>query len=1534
MKFILAILFYLLPALVFAQITPPGNALDLIINAGNKQFGALEGDTLAAFFAHNTIASGISIDPRDPTYGAICGGFNTWAGDGTTTTFTYTIPMRGISSTDNSGFFLYYEQTNGGGTATILTTSQFSVTGVNSGSGGTITLNSTVPSGSTLLLNHDDGPGLIAASAAAVASGGYVNDPHGCTIYTSQTLGTQLAEGTQIIGQNFTPNYAFNVQSGGSATKPYVYVIAPTGFAPAFGFNTTGKTNQFYEGFQITSNIPGTGLQGLGFLTVPVLIGANGSTGSGGGQVPGITVQYVTFSNGSVGFGSPIGGNAAYMFFTARFNNFVANNAGIYGPLSDQVIVGNDFTSNGAFASYGTGGGMVIGPQQGATGPSSAARIESNRFEFNLEGIVVQAGGLINMEGNQFDGNTGCGLDMRGSWNQFNLTGGWFRGNANGGSGGSGNTTAGQDADICFNNSSAAQGFHWSNVFFATNYSEGQQSPLGTANATTPPYVFDYNNMGAIDDVGGTGDAQAATGNYGSYVTDFAIYRGLAPTHLAVDVSGQAVHGKIANGKTPSQAIGLHSNSWTGLNIVGDAASFNSDQYPLYEGWGGLLGKNSGLLPNYLVDNSFSVFDCDVVNAEIVPNINANLQGNPVIAWLPSPADPSFGAGFFQAHKTDTLSCRLGGLTWAAVPQDYRVYAQGNATETGTWANSSAYGGNFGRTSSTNGSTGAIAFTNSANQNAVYLWYLMQGNNGGTFTFNLDGGANTTVMTQGQDAFTSPISTSSQTLGAVRVSVLALGSHAINYAVTSATSASNTVTILGVGLPAPSPLPNSQPTVFIGGQTYYVNSGGGGSGYAAANIAYNNDIINQQRQLFSDGLMVGFANVQNYFNFSTDIYTGTQNFNILGQTHISQAFAAAMQANTVAMNAINPLQYGASCNSLYLSYNFNGSNFSPIVTTSGSPVISLGGGGTSHRFNAGVATQTGGGDVGKIAVVENFEQEIMQTSYVVSVNTSSNTLTLNNNAIANCSTCFLLLTGYPSDPANPATAHDDTIPIQNASKAAAALGGGGKVFLPPNCSVHQLQLTSGTTLEGNGPITYGELNQPMTTPLYVTTTGFSDDVDLTTGLANNIGINTSGSSKIKLKNLTEICPGAAGGANKWAVGIGSPSATSIDNAPVWLDGVTELACDTGYGIAYCSNYTVGFTGSISGTTLTVSAINTQNCHYSTGGTFDFLGVGEKITGAGVTSGTIITSVPLHGGAGTYTVNNSQTVGSEALTTVPQQNGGAVLITNSEFVNNLTALDGDFSDSTFENVTVTGTYGTGWWLGPNSGVSFGTSANHWNGGRFEEVGGFGAVVIEGSGWDQFNGVQWQFNKTGSPAIVTRGSWNNIQVTGGMMEGNNPGGPQILLGGTGHDFDGSGVSITEPNFSGGGNSANIFELVSGATVDYVSLDGGDARICCSSTLWNTTNGLPTHYKVNTQGWPFVDTTQTNFSVTSTGAGTFGATVGTAGYTVGTLPSCASGTKGTRAYVTDQTTSCPLAGGSLTGSGAVICPVFCNGSTWVGD
>lgn len=66
-----------------------------------------------------------------------------------------------------------------------------------------------------------------------------------------------------------------------------------------------------------------------------------------------------------------------------------------------------------------------------------------------------------------------------------------------------------------------------------------------------------------------------------------------------------------------------------------------------------------------------------------------------------------------------------------------------------------------------------------------------------------------------------------------------------------------------------------------------------------------------------------------------------------------------------------------------------------------------------------------------------------------------------------------------------------------------------------------------------------------------------------------------------------------------------------------------------------------FTGVVSGTVLTASSV--------TGAIIP----GQPLTGTGVTAGTLISGVinaPITGGAGTYSLNNSQTIASESMST--------------------------------------------------------------------------------------------------------------------------------------------------------------------------------------------------------------------------------------------------------------------------------------------
>ncbi len=101
----------------------------------------------------------------------------------------------------------------------------------------------------------------------------------------------------------------------------------------------------------------------------------------------------------------------------------------------------------------------------------------------------------------------------------------------------------------------------------------------------------------------------------------------------------------------------------------------------------------------------------------------------------------------------------------------------------------------------------------------------------------------------------------------------------------------------------------------------------------------------------------------------------------------------------------------------------------------------------------------------------------------------------------------------------------------------------------------------------------------------------------------------------------------------WAKNAGSAASVPGQKAfASYLDGSVQFAAAG----AVISN--AAYTGAISGTTLTVSAVASGT-----------LVVGQEVTGSGVTAGTYITGLGTGtGGTGTYTVSESQTVSSESM----------------------------------------------------------------------------------------------------------------------------------------------------------------------------------------------------------------------------------------------------------------------------------------------
>jgi hypothetical protein len=138
--------------------------------------------------------------------------------------------------------------------------------------------------------------------------------------------------------------------------------------------------------------------------------------------------------------------------------------------------------------------------------------------------------------------------------------------------------------------------------------------------------------------------------------------------------------------------------------------------------------------------------------------------------------------------------------------------------------------------------------------------------------------------------------------------------------------------------------------------------------------------------------------------------------------------------------------------------------------------------------------------------------------------------------------------------------------------------------------------------------------------------------------ANYIGASITGSIVDKVLTVTSATSGAVAlGQTLSGIGISGVATRIVE----FLTGAGGNVNEAGTYRLNTSSTTPApaFTASISGTTLTVSAIATG-----------YLGVGAVIAGTGVTLGTTITAVlSASGGVGTYTVSNSLSLNSRAMT---------------------------------------------------------------------------------------------------------------------------------------------------------------------------------------------------------------------------------------------------------------------------------------------
>lgn len=202
-----------------------------------------------------------------------------------------------------------------------------------------------------------------------------------------------------------------------------------------------------------------------------------------------------------------------------------------------------------------------------------------------------------------------------------------------------------------------------------------------------------------------------------------------------------------------------------------------------------------------------------------------------------------------------------------------------------------------------------------------------------------------------------------------------------------------------------------------------------------------------------------------------------------------------------------------------------------------------------------------------------------------------------------------------------------------------AYAGGGTVYVPGATAVTGISLDrAGCTIEGQGGASLGSATQ-QSAIVYIgnTTTASFTGTIVPSGLGCG---GTIAQSCMTVSSVTGSLSSAIGSSTNFVFSKTDPAQGYLGTGPTITSQISGTAGGVGsYRLSQSfTDATATFTGAISTTTLTVSAITQGSIQ-----------IGQLVVGAGVTAGTKVTAFGNgRGGTGTYTLSASSSVSSEAM----------------------------------------------------------------------------------------------------------------------------------------------------------------------------------------------------------------------------------------------------------------------------------------------
>jgi hypothetical protein len=515
------------------------------------------------------------------------------------------------------------------------------------------------------------------------------------------------------------------------------------------------------------------------------------------------------------------------------------------------------------------------------------------------------------------------------------------------------------------------------------------------ANVTGTSWALDHygppantTNIQATQTAYGTAAAPASCVTPSFYVRNYSggqLYACVGGTFVQITGSGSVTYGTTAgtaaqgndsrftppgsqNVFTAPQVFQIGPTVQAGSALFGDSIMNNTGATVTTNGFGGLLSQAFGS-PSYSYPQGGD--EAKDLTLKVHNDINPLPYGNPINVEMIGTNEASYCTP--QATCVAQYQSSLtSALAWGTIPINGKVLGQAMTT-TGTCAanNTSPLHSGQAETCTANGATFTFTLTTAkANQGVYIAWYGKDGDGGtATITDSL-GNVSDTLTTQGPGTI-STVNGNTTTIWGKRYVVATPGTDTFTVTLTSATSASNTFTMVWAGTnPGAGSFFNGKPLPgaprFLAVDPIY-SQGGTNSAYIDAEIAVLRPLVAAMQ---SDGLLVAEVQSHNYVNTTTDM-SGTVVTDALGRSCPASG-SPGLHPNDCghkdlasAVLALAQPTAGASSTTLQLhSSPFSGTG--TYTVPNGYPLVFLSG------YTTAVLPSNGSSGVGEIHGVNNY----------------------------------------------------------------------------------------------------------------------------------------------------------------------------------------------------------------------------------------------------------------------------------------------------------------------------------------------------------------------------------------------------------------------------------------------------------------------------------------------------------------------------------------------------------------------------------